>query len=29
MRNAPFYETSYEWGRFKVVDMKGVVRYYK
>lgn len=27
--NAPFYETSYEWGRFKVVDMKGVVRYYK
>ena len=25
----PFDETSYEWGKFKVVDMKGVTMYYR
>ena len=27
--DSPFDETSYEWGKFKVVDMKGVTRYYR
>lgn len=27
--DGPFSETSYEWGKFKVIDMKGVARYYR
>lgn len=27
--NAPFSETSYEWGKFKVIDIKGYARYYR
>ena len=27
--DGPFSETSYEWAKFKVVDMKGVSRYYR
>ena len=27
--DGPFSETSCEWGKFKVIEMKGVARYYR